>query len=124
DGRLFSVAAVADGKDLRVKVSNQDERVVRGDVWLSSYWRQPDPARMNQTVPILDADTGKDLEARIVYVGQEQKTVAGQTVALHHFKLEGKAVIDVWYDGAGRLVRQEWTEEGHRTGLELLRLRR
>jgi len=26
---------------------------------------------------------------------------------------------DVWYDADGRLVRQEWTEDGHKTVLEL-----
>jgi hypothetical protein len=123
DGRLYNIAAVADGAQLRLKV-NQHESTVRGDVWLSSYWRQPDNARINQAVPVLEADTGKEIEVRVGYVGQEQRPVLGQNIAVQHFRLQGASAIDVWYDASGRLVRQEWIEEGHRTGLELLRLRR
>src|SRR5207253_1402046 len=56
DGKLCAVAAVAEGPQLRVKVNNE-ESLVRGDVWLSSYWRQPDADRVNKVVPILEADT-------------------------------------------------------------------
>jgi YD repeat-containing protein len=123
DGKLYKVAAVAEGTQLRVKVNNE-ESLVRGDVWLSSYWRQPDADRVNKVVPILEADTGKPLEALVTYVGQEQRPVAGQPATVHHFRLQGQSTVDLWYDASGRLIRQEWTEEGHRTGLELLRLRR
>ena len=36
-----------------------------------------------------------------------------------HFRLTSLVPHDVWYDGDGRLVRQEWTEDGHKTVLEL-----
>lgn len=32
--------------------------------------------------------------------------------------------MDLWYDDAQRLVREEWVEQGHRTVVELTRVRR
>ena len=33
-----------------------EQRLVRGDVWLSSYWAMPDNAKINQVVPIIDEE--------------------------------------------------------------------
>jgi hypothetical protein len=123
DGKRFEVLATAEGNALRVRVNGQ-ERMARPDVWLTSYWRQPDNRLVNQTVPLIDADNGRDLEAQVLYVGAEQRNLAGQAQNLQHFRLQGKAPTDLWYDAAGRIARQEWMEEGHRTVLELVRLRR
>jgi hypothetical protein len=43
---------------------------------------------------------------------------------LNHYRLTGKMNIDLWYDGSERLVRQEWLEQGHKTVVELIRVRR
>ncbi len=123
DGKRFDVTAAAEGDKLRLKVNNQ-ERLVRGDAWLSSYWRQPDANLVNQEVAIIDADTGHELTARVVFVAQEQRSVAGTAQSVQHFRLQGKTLVDLWYDASGRLVRQEWLEDGHKTLLELARLRR
>jgi hypothetical protein len=42
---------------------------------------------------------------------------------MNHYKLTGKVNVDLWYDGSDRLVRQEWVESGHKTVLELVRVR-
>jgi hypothetical protein len=123
DGKRYVVAANVEGKDLRVRVNGQ-ERLTRGDVWLTSYWQQPDAKLVNQVVPLLDADTGRDLDARLQFLGTEQRGVAGQAVSVNHYRLTGKVQADLWYDPSGRLVREEWLEQGHRTVLELSRLHR
>jgi hypothetical protein len=123
NGKGYVVTAVPDGAKLKVSV-NKQERVIRGDVWLTSYWAQPDNKWINQVIPLLDSDTGKGLEGKFQYVATESRGVAGQTVNVNHFRLSGKVNVDLWYDGSGRLVRQEWLEEGHRTLVELSRLRR
>ena len=123
DGKRFDVAAAAEGEKLRIRANNQ-ERTVRGDVWLTSYWKQPEKSLVNQDIAIIDCDTGRELTARVVFVGEEQRTVAGTAQTVHHFRLQGKTVVDLWYDASGRLVRQEWLEDGHKTLLELARLRR
>ena len=123
DGKRFVVSAVAESEGIRIRVNNQ-ERMVRSDIWLTSYWSRPHKKMLDQTIPIVDADTGRDLEAKVTFIGQEQVNLAGQVQNVLHYKLVGKMNVDLWYDGADRLVRQEWVEEGHKTLLELARLRR
>ncbi len=123
NGKAADVTAVAgkDGLDVRV---NRVAKVSRSDVWLSSYWFQPDSKLINTTIPILDADTGKDLDGKLEFVGTETRTIAKQTVKVNHFKLSGKVNVDLWYDGSSRLVREEWVEEGKKVVMELNELRR
>ena len=108
---------------MRVKVNNV-ERMVKPEVWLSSYWSLPDPRIRNQLLPIVDADSGKDLSGKLQFLAVEQRAIAGQVVNVNHYRLRGKATVDLWYDGSDRLVRQEWTEQGQRVLLELNRLRK
>lgn len=117
---LVSAAQSADG--LKVKVNNV-ERSIKADAWTSSYWCLPDP-KLHTALTILDADSGKDLEAKLTYVATEKHRVAGQEVTLNHYRLTGKVNVDLWYDGHQRLVRQEWMEQGHRTIMVLVRVRR
>jgi hypothetical protein len=124
NGTRYNVSAVAEAAGVRVTVNNASARMVKPEVWLSSYWSLPDPKIRNQVLPIIDADNGKDLDSRLSFVATERRSVAGQVVALNHYRLVGKATVDLWYDGADRLVRQEWVEQGHRTILELNRVRK
>jgi hypothetical protein len=123
DGKKYQVQAAAEDTNLRVQV-NDRVRVVDGDIWLTSYWKQPDNKKINQNIPLIDSDTGKDLNAQVLYVGAERRAVAGEMQDVQHFRLKGKANVDLWYDVTGRIVRQEWMEQGHRTTLDLLKLRR
>jgi hypothetical protein len=123
DGKRYVVSAVPEGDKLRVRVNNL-ERMVPGEVWLTSYWHLPDAKLRDGVIPLLDADTGRDLECRLRLIGAEQVTVAGQLRNANHYRLTGKVRVDAWYDASERLVRQDWMEEGHRTILELIRVRR
>jgi hypothetical protein len=124
DGKRYTVAVRPDATGLRVQVNGQDRQSVRPDVWLSTYWRLPDAKYRNQPVPLLDADTGKDLHAQLHFVAEVQKTIAGQTMNCTHYRLTGDVKVDLWYDAQERMVRQEAIEDGHRTVLELVRIRR
>ena len=74
---------------------------------------------------IIDADCGRDLRAKVAFVGAEKASPAGQEQTVQHVRLTGKNVgIDLWYDEDRRLVRQEWVEDGHRTVVELSGVRR
>jgi hypothetical protein len=123
NGKRFIVSAAADKTGLRIKVNNV-ERMVRPEVWLTSYWCLPDPKLRGDTIPLLDADTGKDLSGKLHFVATEKRRIAGQEVPLNHYRLIGKVNVDLWYDGSERLVRQEWVEQGHKTLIELTRVRR
>jgi hypothetical protein len=123
DGTRYVVSAAAEAKGIRFKVNNQ-ERIVSHDVWLTSYWSRPDKKVVDKTIPLIDADTGRDLEATVVSVGPEEVTVSGQVQKLVHYKLTGKVQVDLWYDAADRLARQEFTEDGHKTLVELTTIRK
>ena len=123
NGKRFTVSAVPDGANLKLTVNNV-ERQVRGDVWVTSYWTLPDAKKRTEPLTVLDADNGKLIDAKLAFVATEKLNIAGQNVTLNHYRLTGKTNIELWYDGSERLVRQEWTELGHKTVLELLRVRR
>jgi hypothetical protein len=123
NGKRYVITASTEGNALRLRV-NTLERLIRPDVWLTSYWCLPDAKLRNNVVPIIDADNGRDLDSRLQFVAAEQRSIAGQVVNVHHWRLAGKANVDLWYDGSERLVRQEWVEQGHRTVLDLVRVRR
>lgn len=124
NGKEFIVSATAAADGLHVKV-NDVEHTAPADVWLTSYWTQPDAKLKDQTVPLLDADSGRDLEAKVQFLGPEKYGPAGQQQTVQHVRLTGKSVgIDLWYDDGRRLVREEWVEDGHRTVVSLSGVRR
>ena len=124
NGKRYIVSAVAETGGVRVKVNNV-ERMVKHHVWLTSYWSLPDPRLRNQELPILDADNGRDLTGKLQFVATEKiKVAGGPEIPLNHYRLNGKVNVDLWYDGSDRLVRQSWTEQGHKTTVELRGVRR
>ena len=123
DGKQFAVSAWVEGDGLKVR-SNGQQRQTRRDVWTTTYWHAPDARFHNQAVPLLDADTGLDINAHCQYVGTEQLPVAGQVQNCKHFRLSGGKTVDAWYDAQDRLVREESLEDGHRVVFELSRIRR
>jgi hypothetical protein len=123
DGKRYQVTATADGNTLRVQV-NGHERTTRPDVWVTSYWHLPDARFRNAAVPLLDADSGKDISGRLQYIGTSQVTVGGQVQNCAHYRVtEGTTPVDLWYDSQERLVRRDYVEDGHRTILELTAVR-
>lgn len=122
NGKRYIVSAVAEADGLRVKVNNV-ERMAKPEVWLTSYWCLPDAKLRTGTIVMLDADNGRDLDGKLQYVATEKRRLAGQEVTLNHYRLSGKVQVELWYDGSERLVRQEWMEMGHKTTLELARVR-
>ncbi len=123
DGKRYALSAVSDGKAVRVQV-NGVEHSTRPDVWVTTYWHLADAKFRNQAVPLLDADTGKDINATLQYVGTSPINVGGQVQTCAHYRLSGSVQVDVWYDAQEHLVRQTAIEEGHRTALELKQIRR
>src|SRR5205823_3879235 len=113
DGKRWTVSAVTDKENVKVTANNV-EREVHGDVWSTTYARYPDTDRCNNTVHLLDADTGKELSAKLECVGREELAIGGQKMTCTHFRLRGDISTDLWYDGQKRLVRQEAVEQGHK----------
>jgi hypothetical protein len=123
DGKEYTVTAMPEGGNLHLKVNGQD-RMIRPDVWLTTYWHLPAGPQRNGAVPLLDADTGRELNGSLQYIGVNPLTISGQTQNYARYRLTGGVQVDLWYDGTDRLVRQEWIEDGHKSILELVRVRR
>jgi hypothetical protein len=123
DGNKFTVTAASDGKQLVVKV-NGKEKAVRGDVWLTTACCLPDAKMRSGAVPLLEADNGKEIDGRLEHVADEAVSAGGQEVNGARYRLTSLVPHEIWYDAAERMVRQEWVEDGHRTVLELVRVRR
>jgi hypothetical protein len=123
DGKKYSVNAVSDGAALRIRVNGQ-ERVTRGEVWVTSYWSLPAADQRNRAVPLLDADTGRDINATLNYVDGVKVNVEGKPVDVSHWRLTGGVQVELFYDNQERLVREEFVEDGYRTVLELVRVRK
>jgi hypothetical protein len=113
-GTKEGMTVSADGKEFQVK----------GETWATTYWKLPPENQRGPAVTLLDADTGKLINARLERAGLEKIMVLGKQVDCMHYKLTGGVQVDLWYDGADRMVRQETIEQGHRTILELSRLQR
>jgi hypothetical protein len=123
DGKKYSVAVEANKEGLAVTANGKSFQV-KGQPWLTTYWKLPPENQRGPNVTLLDADTGKLINAKMEKFGIEKITVLGKAVDCVHYKLTGGVQVDLWYDGTDRMVRQESIEEGHRTLLELSRLQR
>src|SRR5262249_16300643 len=101
DGKQYTVTAAPDGANLRVAVNGQ-ERLMRGDAWVSTYWRLPIAQQRNAAVPLLDGDTGREINARLDYVGVSPLNITGQVQNFGRYRLSGGVQVELWYDGAER----------------------
>src|SRR5262249_53653810 len=66
DGKHFVVSAVAERDQVHVH-ANGMERRTRADVWTTTYWRLADAKLRNQSITLLDADTGPDIRSTLPY---------------------------------------------------------
>jgi hypothetical protein len=120
DGKPYRVSVSRDGDHLNVNV-NGHSRTMRGDVWATTYWRFPENAVT--PMPLLDADTGRELNGTLELLGPSRVRVGDKTVNCTHYRLKHELAVDLWYDGQGRLLKQEWFEEGKHVVLELQSIR-
>jgi hypothetical protein len=74
---------------------------------------------------VLDADTGREFMAQLDYVATETLKFGGKAEDCYRFRVTGIPVpIELWFDKHHRLVRQEFTEQGHRTVMQVIAVRR
>jgi Family of unknown function (DUF6134) len=124
NGTRYAVTAWADGDALKVQVNGKIHSA-RWDVWTTSFSRLPDAKYLEKTVPLLDADTGKNLSGTLQYVDSQRLNVAGREQDCAHYRVSGDEVeADLWYDAQGRLVRRDSVEDKHRMVLELTQIQR
>jgi len=103
---------------------NGESRQAPPDVWVTSYWREPDLRRVGQKNTLLNADKGRQLTAVLEKLEPESLMVGSTEIKANHYRMSGDVEVDVWYDRQGYIVRQELIESGHRTVLELIKVSR
>ena len=120
NGKKTEVSAKAEVDRVLVSVNGQ-ARAVSWEVWTSSFWKLADRRFHNKEVPVLEPDTGKDMVAKLEYVGAEKQKIGGQLEDCYHFRVTGIASpTDLWFDRHHRLVRQEFTEKNQKTIVQLM----
>jgi Domain of unknown function (DUF6134) len=126
NGKKTEVAVRPDGAQLQLTVNvNGQARPLRPDVWTTSYWKLADAKYHNKPVPLLDIDTGMEYTGQLKYIGIKSLKVGAQPQDCFHFQVTGgPTAIELWFDRYHRLVRQEFTDSGHPTIVQLIAIRR
>jgi hypothetical protein len=118
------ITVALDNKQLRMRI-NGKESAISNDTWTNSYWKLADARFHNKQIPILEVDNGKEFNCELKYVGMEKLKVGNQMVECYRFLVTAAPVpVDLWFDKYHRLVRQEFTELGHKTIVQLENIRR
>jgi hypothetical protein len=123
NGKAFTVHAVAGNDRVNVHVNGR-EHPCPAEAWTTTYWRLPDAKLRNQQITLLDSDSGRLLNATLQYVGPTELNVAGSRQNCSRYRVSGDIGAELWYDDQDRLVREDTVEDGHRTVVELVRIRR
>ena len=124
NGKKNDVTVALDNKQLRMRV-NGKESTLRSDVWTNSYWKLADARFHNKQAPIVEVDTGKEFNSVLKYIGIEKIKVGTDFQQCYRFLVAAApGPVDLWFDKYHRLVRQEFTESGHKTIVQLLNVKR
>lgn len=110
-------------KQLRIRI-NGKEGMLNPDVWPSSYWKLADARFHNKQIPVVEVDTGKEMMSELKYIGTEKLKVGDFQDCFRFRVTAASGPVDLWFDKYHRLVRQEFTESGHKTIVQLTKITR
>lgn len=124
NGKKVDLTIAADNNGLRLRVNGKDTQI-RPDVWTTSYWKLADARFHNKQVPIIEADSGKEYNCELKFVGNEKIKVGADLQDCYHFRVAAApGPVELWFDRYHRLVRAEFTEAGHKTIVQLINVKR
>lgn len=118
NGDKFVVQASAQQQELAFEVNGETQRAT-ADVWVTSYWREPESQKVGQKLSLFEADKGRKLTGTLQRVGNEQLTLNDKPVKATRYQIRGDVEVDLWYGDDQRLMRQHSVESGHRALFEL-----
>lgn len=119
NGTPHTLVVNAVGDQLKVQAAGK-ERMIRGDVWSTSYWTLPPQEQRKGQFYLLDADLGTEHAVRLQDMGKSVQLVNGQRVTCTHYRISGSVQADVWFDESDRLVRREMERRGKKITLMLM----
>lgn len=123
NGDKYVVQASAQQQELAFEVNGESQSTA-ADVWVTSYWNEPEAQKVGQQLALLTADKGQMLTGTLERVGTEQLSVADESVNATRYQIRGDVEVDLWYDDEHRLIRQTARESGHRVLMELTEITR
>jgi hypothetical protein len=115
DRKLVALASVANDDGTHYDIKGQDgpnglQVASHGRSWTlppdsvpASYWNVSMVTAKNR--PLIDAQSGKILDATVKQIGQEKITAGGKEIVATHYRLGAKQPRDLWYDAQGRWVK-------------------
>lgn len=120
NSKKTAVSAKAENDRIIVNVNGQS-RAIRWDVWTAGFWKLADRRFHNKDVPIFEPDTGKDMIGKLEFVRNENLKIGTQVEECFRFRVTGiPSPTDLWFDKHHRLVRQEFTDSGQKTIVQLM----
>jgi hypothetical protein len=123
NGTDLRLSAQEVGDRLRVRVNGKEKALPTG-IWTTSYWMLP-PDAPGKKVVLMEPDTGIEHRGMLEYIATDSREVGGAKMKCRHYRVKvGSSPVNLWYDAAGRLVRQEYIDNGHPTVLALKRIAR
>ncbi len=122
NGKQLAVSASVDSGRSVVNIKGKQPQAGPAFVMSSNFWRLPDLRSASGKFAIIDSDTGTSFEVKLADIGAETVTLGNQKVACEHYRISGETAADLWFDGQGRLVRQQTVEQGFQTELRLARV--
>jgi hypothetical protein len=122
NGTPLTVQAVSDARGSQIDVQGKASRTVPPLAMTANYWRLPSADFMNAPFSMVEPDTGILRTVRLQFVGSETVAVEGHGVLCNHYRLSGELSAELWFDGEGRMVRQQTVEQGYPTEQHLVRI--
>jgi Family of unknown function (DUF6134) len=122
NGKALAVSAAVDANGSRIEVKGKPAQSGPALAMTTNYWRLPGLQVPAEGFSIIDSDTGTLFRVRLQRVGPDEVVIGGQKIACEHYRLSGETAAELWFDGNGRLVRQQTIEQGYPTELRLVRI--
>jgi hypothetical protein len=107
NGKEGSVSAARDGQSINVNGTEFAGEVPLG-ILPASHWNF---AQMTAS-QLLSTEDGELIKVTIVDKGNDTVTVAGKPIQAHHYLMDSKIDVDLWYDAEGRWVKLSFEARG------------
>jgi hypothetical protein len=120
DGKKTTLSASFAENRARVVLNGKDKPGASPFMWATTYTCLPDHIPGEKALPLLDIDNGDTKVGQIKFIETKNRPLgAGQPQPCNHFQVTGALPIDVWFDINGRLVQQNFVDEGYVTEIQL-----
>lgn len=119
-----SVRAILETSRSEVAVDGETQPAGPGVHLTTSYWCWPVHLDKLKALTLLNVEDGQTIKADCEKVGDEVVVVGTQRVNCTHYRLKGSSETDLWFDEGRYLVLRKGLDEGHRTELRLLNIKR